>query len=351
MSTATPYEAFLAFTRRRWVRVVFGVLVAILLIVLPFILGKFGSQTVTHIIVFAVAVLGLNVIMGYTGQVSLGQIFFVGLGAYCAAITVKSDWGEALGVGGVLVALVLSIVIPGVIGFLVSLAAARLRGLAIAMVTIALPIIGVPLSKRFSDLTGGSEGMSARVFDAPEWTGLYKHEWQYFIVLVIAAAVFALAYFLVRGKFGRAFAIVKANEAVASSMGISPYRYKVLAFTIASMFGGIAGFLYIVSYEYTNPDTMAFPHSIELVIATIVGGSGSIIGSIIGGAFYILVPSITQGLQLSNLTTVIQGIVILVVLFLLPGGLASIPRVIRRLVRRRHGGQDVDAGDAAGSAP
>jgi len=327
-----------------WTRVVIGVAIGVVLVLLPLSSPAFTNQTITRIAVFAVAVLGLNIIMGYAGQVMLGQIFFVGVGAYAAAITVRSDWGAALGFWGVVAAFVLAVLVPGVMGLLVALAAARLRGLAIAMVTIALPIVGVPVAKRLSDITGGSQGISARVFGAPEWTGLDNDQWQYYVVMTIAAVVFALAFFLVRGKYGRAFAIVKENEAVAASMGISPYRYKVLAFTIAAMFGGVAGFLYIAAIQFTSPETLSFGHSIELVIATIVGGAGSIVGSILGGIYYVLVPQLTNAVN-PNATAVVQGVIVLVVLFVLPGGLASLPRAIRRLVRRKRG-PDV-AGPAA----
>ncbi|HEY6800570.1 MAG TPA: branched-chain amino acid ABC transporter permease, partial [Agromyces sp.] len=317
----------------RWTRVVLVVAVAVVLVVLPLVSPPFTNQTITRIAVFAVAVLGLNIVMGYAGQVSLGQIFFVGVGAYAAAITIRAEWAAELGVWGVAIAFVLAVLIPGVIGLLVSLAAARLRGLAIAMVTIALPIVGVPLAKRLSDITGGSQGISARVFGAPEWTGLDSDQWQYYVVVVIAAIAFVLSFFLVRGKYGRAFAIVKENEAVASSMGISPYRYKVLAFTIASMLGGVAGFLYIAAIQFTSPETLSFGHSIELVIATIVGGAGSIVGSILGGIYYVLVPQITNAVN-PNSTAIVQGLIVLIVLFVLPGGLASLPRVLRRRFRR-----------------
>lgn len=316
-----------------WTRRVALIALAAILIVLPLMSAPFTNQTITRIAVFAVAVLGLNIVMGYAGQVSLGQIFFVGVGAYAAAIVIRAEWSVALGFWGVVIAFVLAVVLPGVIGLLVALAAARLRGLAIAMVTIALPIVGVPLAKRLGDLTGGSQGISARAFGAPDWTGLDNDQWQYYVVVTIAAIAFVLAYFLVRGKYGRAFAIVKENEAVASSMGISPYRYKVLAFTIASMFGGVAGFLYIAAIQFTSPETLSFGHSIELVIATIVGGAGSIVGSLIGGIYYVVVPQITNAVDPSA-TTVVQGIIVLVVLFVLPGGLASLPRTIRRRFRR-----------------
>lgn len=311
---------------RRWVRVVAVLAVIALLVLLPLMLPEFANQTIARIGVFAVAVLGLNVVMGYTGQVSLGQIFFVGLGAYVTAYGVQNDWNIAL-------VFVLSILIPGVVGLVIALAAARLGGLAIAMVTIALPIVGVPLAKRLSDLTGGSQGVSARFTDAPEWTGLYDDQWQLYLVIIIGGIAFLLTRNLVRGKYGRAFAIVKDNEAVAAAMGVSPYRYKVLAFTVASLIGGVSGFLYMVVVQYTSPETMSFGHSIQLLAAMVIGGAGSIIGSLLGGAYYVLAPQLTNLVD-PNLTAVLQGALLLVVLFVLPGGLASLPARLRRM--RRH---------------
>ncbi|MCU1437603.1 MAG: branched-chain amino acid transporter permease [Naasia sp.] len=345
---------------RPWARWALGAVIAIILLVLPLSATEFTNQTITRIAVFAVAVLGLNIVMGYTGQVSLGHIFFVGVGAYCAIIPIRALWGGSIAEGAIVIGFALAIIIPGIVGLIVALAAVRLRGLALAMITIALPIIGVPIAKRFSDITGGNEGVSVRrldyvasdgqtykgnPFSAPAWSGLADDQWQYYLVMIIAAALFGLAFFLVRGKYGRAFAIVKANESVAASMGISPYRYKVLAFTIASMYGGAAGFLYIVALQYTSSETLSFGHSIELVIATIVGGAGSIVGSILGGAVYVLVPQITNAISPES-TTVVQGIVILLVLFLLPGGLASLPRVLARRFRRARGGHNVDSSNS-----
>ncbi len=325
------------FLSRPWVRWALIALVVILLVVVPLMLPQFANETLARIGVFAVAVLGLNVVMGYTGQVSLGQIFFVGVGAYVTAYGVNADWNIVL-------VFILAVLIPGVIGLLIALAAARLGGLAIAMVTIALPIIGVPLAKRLSELTGGSQGSSARFTSAPEWTGLYDDQWRLYIVIAIAGVVFLLTRNLVRGKYGRAFAIVKGNEAVASSMGISPYRYKVLAFTIASLIGGVSGFLYMVVVQYTSPETMSFGHSITLLAAMVIGGAGSILGSLLGGAYYVLAPQLTNAVD-SSLTAVLQGIILLVILFVLPGGLVSLPRLWRR--RKGNGRDTSGAGGAA----
>jgi len=309
--------------KRRWVRWVTAIVVVILAIVVPLMLPEFANQTLARIGVFAVAVLGLNVVMGYTGQVSLGHIFFVGLGAYVTAYGVTNSWNIVL-------VFILACIIPGVVGLLVALAAARLGGLAIAMVTIALPIVGVPLAKRLSDLTGGSQGLSTNFAQAPEGTGLYTDQWQLYLVLAIGGATYALTRNLVRGKYGRAFAIVKGNEAVAGSMGVSPYRYKVLSFTIASIIGGVSGFLYMVVVQYTSPETMSFGHSITLLAAMVIGGAGSIFGSILGGGYYVLIPQLTNIID-PNLTAVLQGAILLAVLFVLPGGLVSLPRTIKRM--------------------
>ena len=120
---------------------------------------------------------------------------------------------------------------------------------------------------------------------------------------------------------------------MASSMGISPYRYKVLAFTIASLIGGVSGFLYMVVIQYTSPETMSFGHSINLLAAMVIGGSGSIVGSVLGGAYYVLVPQLTNAVD-PSLTALLQGAILLAVLFLLPGGLASLPRALTRGLRR-----------------
>ena len=329
-SSATASSAS-SFRQRPWVRWGAPLLLVVVLAVLPLLMTESTNDTLARIGVFAVAVLGLNVVMGYTGQVSLGQIFFLGLGAYVTAYGVTNGWNIVL-------VFVLTCLIPAAAGLVVALAAARLGGLAIAMVTIALPIVGVPLAKRLSDFTGGSQGLSARFSAAPEGSGLYDDQWQLYLVLVIGGIVFVLTRFLVRGKYGRAFAIVKGNENVASSMGISPYRYKVLAFTIASLIGGVSGFLYMVVVQYTSPETMSFGHSIELLVAMVIGGAGSIVGSLLGGAFYVVVPDLTNAID-PSLTALLQGALLLVVLFVLPGGLVSLPRAVMRGLRRSPAGR------------
>jgi branched-chain amino acid transport system permease protein len=329
-------------TANLWVRIAFGVVVAAVLVVLPLISSKFVNYQLGLMAVFAVAILGLNIVMGYAGQVSLGQSAFLGLGAYIAAYLVTADLGipEPLVVP---VSLVLCAVIPAAVGLVVALAAARLRGLALAMVTIALPIIGIPLAKRFREYTGGAQGTTVSWLRAPDWAEgfLENDQWRYYVVVLIAVLMFLLARNLVRGRMGRAFRIVKENESVAIAMGISPYRYKVMAFTIASLFGGVAGFMYLGVVQYTSPETLSFHTSINMVAAMVIGGSASILGTIFGAIYFVLVPSVANEVD-SSLTALISGAILLAVLFLVPGGVVSLPRRISQVARglaRRRGGE------------
>lgn len=318
-------DALAKLSRNLWVRIAFGVVVAVVLVVLPLTQSPYVNRQLSLMAVFAVAIVGLNIVMGYAGQVSLGQSAFLGVGAYIAAYGVVEGWP-------IPVIFLLCALVPAVVGLLVALAAARLRGLALAMVTIALPIIGVPLAKRLREFTGGSQGTTVSWLRAPEWSGLDHDQWRYYVVVVIAVLMFLIARNLVKGKMGRAFRIVKENEAVAIAMGISPYRYKVLAFTIASMFGGVAGFLYLGIVQYTSPETLNFHNSINMVAAMVIGGSASIFGSILGAIYYMLVPVLANEVN-PQYTALVSGLVLLAVLFLVPGGIVSLPRRVTQLVR------------------
>jgi len=327
----------------RWKGVAAVGVLGIALVVAPLVSSPYINYQLSSIAVFAVAILGLNIVMGYTGQVSLGQSAFLGLGAYIAAYGILHGWPGPL-------TLLLCAVVPAAVGTLVALAAARLRGLALAMITLALPIVGVPLARRFADFTGGSQGRVVSWLRAPESSGLANDQWRYYVVVLIAVVAFALARNLVRGRIGRSFAIVKENEAVALSMGVSPYRTKVLAFTIASLLGGVSGFMYLAIVQFTSPETLVFATSINLVAAMVIGGSASIVGSALGAAYYVLVP-VLAGQVNSSRTALISGVVLLAVLFALPAGLVSLPRRLARLRsssrRTQHPQQDPPTPDEA----
>lgn len=327
-----------AIFKRRWFRVSLIAVLALAAVLAPLELVPYANYQLTMVAVMAVAILGLNIVTGYTGQISLGQSAFLGLGAYVTAYGVTEGWPIPL-------VFILSAVVPGAVGLLIALPAVRLRGASIAMVTISLPIIADPLAKRLSDITGGSAGINVQWMSAPAWTGLADDQWRYYMVGAIAVAFFVLGWNLTRGRIGRAFAIVRDNEAVASSLGISSYKYKVLAFTIASIYGGVAGFLYLAAVQYMSPATLSFIVAINLLAAMIIGGSASIIGSLLGGVFYVFIPVVAGQIDPSH-TPIIYGAALLLILFLVPGGLVTLPRVLRRLMGKRTGRQDPSDGSA-----
>jgi len=301
--------------RRTWYRA--GALAAgiIVLAALPLNSTPYTNYQVALVATYAVAILGLNLVSGYAGQISLGQSAFFGLGGYCAAIaTARAGWPLPA-------SFLLACALPAAVGLLIAIPAVRLRGHGLAIFTLALPLIGVALAKRFLDLTGGSEGLSARIARVPGWTGLDIDQWTYYVVLAIAGALFLLARNMVTGRLGRALSTVRENEVVAASMGISPRRYKALAFAMAAAYGGAAGWLYVYTIGFVSPVEMELLLSINLLAMMIVGGMGSVLGSLLGGVLYVYVP-IVAGTVDPVRTTLLYGAILVLVLFLAPGGIA-----------------------------
>ena len=306
--------------RRRWFRTAALAAGIIVLAVLPLNSTAYTNYQIALVATYAVAILGLNLVSGYAGQISLGQSAFFGLGAYCAAIaTVRAGWPLPA-------SFLLACILPAAVGVLVAIPAVRLRGHGLAIFTLALPLIGVALAKRFNGLTGGSEGLSARIARAPAWTGLDTDQWTYYVVLAIAGALFLLARNMVIGRLGRALSTIRENEVVAVSMGISAHRYKGLAFAMAAAYGGAAGWLYVYTIGFVSPVEMELLLSINLLAVMIVGGMGSVLGSLLGGVLYVYVP-VVAGTVDPVRTTLLYGAILLLVLFTAPGGIA---RALRR---------------------
>lgn len=288
---------------------------AVVVAVVPLYASPFTNLQLALVATLAVAILGLDVLIGWAGQVSLGQSAFYGLGAYVSVVLVGAELPMIL-------ALLASAAVCAAVGAVVALPAVRLRGYALGMVTLALPVVAVPLAKRLQDLTGGSQGRTANTALAPAWTGLADDQWRYYVVVGVAALTFLLVGAMLRGRYGRAFATIRANEVVASAMGIPVRRYKLLAFTIAAMCGGIAGFLHLVAVQFISPETLILQFSIFMLASLVVGGLRSSLGCLLGAAFYVLVPNLTA--VNPERSYLYYGLTLLAVLFFAPGGLAGV---------------------------
>ncbi|WP_219508405.1 branched-chain amino acid ABC transporter permease [Nonomuraea ceibae] len=283
----------------------------------PFQLVPFHVFQLTMVLIYAVALLGLNLLVGHAGQISLGHGAFFAVGAYTAAILLDR-WDAPYPL-----TLPAAALVAFVLGLAFGVPAMRLRGLYLALVTLAIAIFLVPLLKRFEEVTGGSMGLSLAKPAPPAWSGLAEDQWLYFLALAVTVAAFLLAASLLRSRVGRALHAVRDDEAAAEVMGVRPAYYKTLAFAWSAMFAGIAGCLYTWVIGFVSPDSFVVNLSITLLAGLVVGGLGSLSGPVLGALFVMFVPSISQDIN-EAAPGVIFGLLIIAVMYVAPTGLAGL---------------------------
>ncbi|MEV0297723.1 branched-chain amino acid ABC transporter permease [Nocardia sp. NPDC050710] len=283
----------------------------------PFQLVPFRTFQLTMALVYAIALLGLNLLVGHAGQISLGHGAFFAVGAYGSAVMIDrwdTPYSATLPVAaGLTFALGLALGVP----------ALRLRGLYLALVTLSIAIFLVPLLKRFESVTGGSMGLSLDKPIPPEWSGLAEDQWLYFLALATAVVSFFVASGLLRSRVGRALHAIRDNEAAAEVMGVRLAFYKTLAFAWSAMFAGVAGCVYTWVIAFVSPDSFFVGLSITLLAGIVVGGLGSLWGPLLGGLFVMYVPSFAQDVNQAA-PGVIFGLLIIAVMYVAPTGLAGL---------------------------
>lgn len=276
----------------------------------------------SEVLIFAVAVLSLNLLTGYTGQVSLGHSFFFAIGAYITAIMFR-DLSVSLAVP-----IVVAFVVAFVAGFAFGIPALRLSGVYLAVVTIALAIVTPPVITRFESVTGGSQGINIEKPSAPAWTGLADDQWIYYICLAVASVVFLTARNLVRGRVGRAMTALRDNELAASGLGVNPATTKTLTFAYSAGFAGVAGALYTLVVGLVAPGSFTIILAINLLVGAVVGGLATIAGALFGGAFIVFVPVYASDVN-PALGGVIYGAALIAAMFVMPGGVMGLARRVR----------------------
>jgi branched-chain amino acid transport system permease protein len=320
--------ARVATARRQWI--VMAVLLAVACYA-PFQLVPFRVFQLTMVLVYAVALLGLNLLVGHAGQISLGHGAFFAVGAYGSAIMIDR-WDTPH-----LATLPVAAAVAFALGLALGLPAMRLRGLYLALVTLAIAIFLVPLLKRFEAVTGGSMGLTLGKPVPPAWTGLAEDQWLYFLALAVTVVAFLLAHGLLRSRVGRALHAIRDNEAAAEVMGVRLSFYKTLAFAWSAMFAGAAGCVYTWVIGFVSPDSFALTLSITLLASIVVGGLGSFSGPLLGGLFMMFVPSISQDVN-DAAPGVIFGLLIIAVMYVAPTGLAGLAgrmtRSITKILRK-----------------
>jgi len=305
------------------------VLVLVLACALPFVISNYRVFQFTLALVYAIALLGLNMLTGFNGQISLGHGAFYAIGAYTAAILMDKFgvpyWLTVPAAGAVCL----------VAGFLFGLPALRLEGVYLALATFALAV-AMPQLLKYKGLeawTGGVQGIVIVKPDAPAWSGLSQDRWLYFVVLAFALALFAIGWNLLRGRIGRAMVAIRDQPIAARAMGVNTAMVKSMTFGVSAMYTGIAGALGAIVIQFVAPDSFDVFLSIALIVGIVIGGLASISGAIYGGIFIQFIPNVAD--QISKAAPwAIYGIFLIVFMYLMPTGVAGFVRILVGRLRR-----------------
>ena len=295
--------------------------------VLPFFLPNYRVFQLTLVLVYAIVLLGLNMLTGYNGQISLGHGAFYAIGAYTAAILM-----DRFGMPYWLT-LPAAAVVCLVAGYLFGLPALRLEGLYLALATFALGVAMPQLLKykKFEHWTGGVQGIVITKPDAPFGIPLNPDRWLYYFTLFVTVVMFVIGVNLLRGRIGRAMVAIRDHPIAAEAMGIDIARYKALTFGISAMFTGVGGALGAIAVQFVAPDSFNVFLSIAFLVGIVVGGLASVSGAIYGAFFIQFVPNIAD--QISKAAPwAIYGLFIIAFMYVMPGGIAHFVRsIIERL--------------------
>jgi len=300
-------------------------LVAIILIGIPFDSNPSVNGNLTLVMSYAVAAMGLGLLVGYAGQISLGQGAFFAIGAYAAASMLAKTGLPYL------LALPLAAAVTFLIGLAFGIPAVRLRGLYLALVTLALAVAVGPVIKRAEPITGGVSGLSVRQPPAPGWLAVAPDQWLYLLSLVVTAIMLLLAANLTRGSLGRALVAIRDGERAARTSGVHVSRTKALLFAVAGAYAGVGGALFAYGQGFVAPESFTLLLSFTFLGAVVVGGLGTVIGSVLGSLFVVFVPQYAGGVN-QALTGVVYGATLIAVVYLMPSGAAGLLRRLRRLL-------------------
>lgn len=291
------------------------------------VLESFHLFQLTLAVIMALAVLGLNIVTGYNGQISLGHGAFFAVGAYATAIPMSLlDWSFWA-------TLPISAVVCGMVGWGVGFPALRLGGLYLALTTFALAVAVPQILKHKSveAWTGGVQGLFLLKPEAPAWLALTPDQYMYVVALLVAGVCYLLTANLLRGRIGRAMMAVRDNPTAAEAMGMDLASLKTRTFAVSAIITGMAGSLSAAVVEFVAPDSFTFILSISLFVGMVVGGVGSILGSVFGGLFVLFVPNLAEAISRSA-PGVIYGAILILFLFVLPGGVAGL---VHRLTAKK----------------
>jgi branched-chain amino acid transport system permease protein len=307
-------------------------------VVAPFLVSDFHASDLALVGAFFIALVGLDLLTGYSGQISLGHGAFMAIGGYTSAILIADHgWRDVwtIPVAGL---------VAGAAGALVGIPALRLSGLYLALVTFGIAVSFPQLLKQYDGFTGGTTGKFLTLPQAEFGLKLSPNHWLYALSWTIALVLLAAAWALLSGRTGRALRAIRDSEVAAISSGVGLARYKILAFAVSAFYAGVGGALYAIASSFVNPGTFPITLSIFLVVGLVVGGLGTLSGLVLGAAFIYYVPRYASSIfhfvervlgfdaneQAPGVPSLVLGIALILVLLILPTGAGGL---LRRLVQ------------------
>jgi branched-chain amino acid transport system permease protein len=287
----------------------------------PLGLNGYGLYLLTLTEIFVLVALGLNLLTGYAGQISLCHASFFGVGAYATAILTQKAGLPYL------LSLLLGALLTTAIGALAAVPALRLKNIYLAIATLGFGVVLQKITFEWRSLTGGGGGLALTPPSIAGYElgaiGLY-----YLTLILMTVGLFG-AWNVSRGRTGRALLVIKDSEIAAGSLGIHASRYKVTAFAISAFYAAIAGGLFAYLVRYINPESFSVGLSISFLSMVVIGGLGTIGGSILGAIFYVIVPELLRGIK--DAPGLVFGLLLVIVMVFMPQGLWG---MLRRLGRR-----------------
>jgi branched-chain amino acid transport system permease protein len=304
-----------------------GIAVAAIAI-LPAVVPTFVVFDFIYVAAYAIAILGLIILTGMNGQISLGHGAFMALGGYVVAVLAHNlGWPYWVGVP-------LAAVASGAFGLVIGVIALRLAGVYLALATFSLAVATPSFLKHYKSITGGFGGLSLDAVKAPAGLPLDGQQWLYYVAWAIAGAAFLASTLLVRGKVGRSLRALRDNPIAAVSFGVNPVYYKTLAFGWSAVLAGIAGAFLAMTTAYVSPDTFSFALSITLLIGAVLGGMMTFWGALVGAIVIEFLPLVAQQVN-AGAPSVVYGVTLILMMLFVPDGIVGgLQRLARRVARR-----------------
>jgi branched-chain amino acid transport system permease protein len=295
-------------------------------------MGVLKASTITIIggtLIYAIAALGFNILLGYSGLITLGTAGFMGLAAYISAyVTMNMKLPFE-------VALILAIAIPTLIGALVGLVSLKIEGIYLAIATLCVSEI---LRKTFEELGSFTNGFSGKQASYPELLGFFKlnRTTTYYFIVLVLIIIMLLTYNMMNGQLGRALNAMRGSEAASQAMGVNLLKYRLVAFALATIYASVAGVLYVHFIRFSYPSTWSLKLSLDFMAMVVIGGLRSIYGTVLGAFIVFAVPDLflKEIPHFSQLSYVFNGVLIILVIMFYPNGLIYVGRDVKKFINK-----------------